>query len=407
MMLSDTAATPFRLGVDYWPARTGLYGWERFDKAVVADDFARIREAGLDLVRVFLLWEFFQPRPRKVAPPALDRLVAVAEQADRRGLGLVTTLFTGHASGLNWLPPWTLLAREGEPRHLTYCLGRTRRNLPRNFYEETELLEAQVLLVREVAGALQGHPALRAWDLGNTPSRIVRPPDREAGRLWIRVMCEELKSRDASVPVTLGLHEEDLREGDGLRPGDHADLLDFLSIEGAPWRSEVAEGTADPAYPPFVAVLTRWLGNGREVLVHGLAAPTLPEGAGPASDPAVASQTAGIPEEEAARFVETTLARLREVGVAGVLLSRFSDFDPLLWTYPPLDTHPEERHQGIYRADGSPKPLQSVLREFSPRDRETPAEFPPSWIDISRQEYEEAPEGHFERLYRNCREGYG
>ncbi len=38
----------------------------------------------------------------------LGRLVDVADLAAGLGLALIPTLFTGHMSGVNWIPPWAL-----------------------------------------------------------------------------------------------------------------------------------------------------------------------------------------------------------------------------------------------------------------------------------------------------------
>jgi endo-1,4-beta-mannosidase len=51
----------FRVGVNYWPARTAMGWWAEFDHTEVASDFARIAASGLDSVRLFLTWEDFQP----------------------------------------------------------------------------------------------------------------------------------------------------------------------------------------------------------------------------------------------------------------------------------------------------------------------------------------------------------
>ena len=40
--------------------------WSNFERAEIARDFDRIAAAGLDCVRVFLLWEDFQPSPHEV-----------------------------------------------------------------------------------------------------------------------------------------------------------------------------------------------------------------------------------------------------------------------------------------------------------------------------------------------------
>ncbi|HKC92356.1 MAG TPA: hypothetical protein VKE23_13615, partial [Candidatus Limnocylindria bacterium] len=61
----------FDVGVNYWPSSSAMRWWRRFDAAEVDRDFARIREAGGDLVRFFLLWEDFQPAPATVSDRSL------------------------------------------------------------------------------------------------------------------------------------------------------------------------------------------------------------------------------------------------------------------------------------------------------------------------------------------------
>ncbi len=51
----------FRLGLNYWPSDLAMDWWKRFDEHQVKRDFARIRAAGFDSVRIFLLWEDFNP----------------------------------------------------------------------------------------------------------------------------------------------------------------------------------------------------------------------------------------------------------------------------------------------------------------------------------------------------------
>ena len=55
----------FRVGVNYWPASSAMRWWQQFDGDETARDFARMRASGGDLVRLFLLWEDFQPDPER------------------------------------------------------------------------------------------------------------------------------------------------------------------------------------------------------------------------------------------------------------------------------------------------------------------------------------------------------
>ena len=56
----------------------------------------------------FLLWEAFQPVPTRVDHESLGRLVTVADAAASAGLRILPTLFTGHMSGVDWIPGWAL-----------------------------------------------------------------------------------------------------------------------------------------------------------------------------------------------------------------------------------------------------------------------------------------------------------
>src|SRR5512141_2442856 len=100
--------TDFTLGVNYWPRRKAMYWWSNFDEGEVCDEFAVIKNIGMNAVRLFLLWDDFQPEPTSVSHQAVDNLVKVADAAADNGLGLDLTFFTGHMSGPNWSPRWLL-----------------------------------------------------------------------------------------------------------------------------------------------------------------------------------------------------------------------------------------------------------------------------------------------------------
>ena len=98
----------FRLGVNYWPRRKAMYWWSDFDAGEVQEEFGTIAELDLDLVRIFLLWEDWQPTPGSVDQDALDHLETVCDIAADLGLELDVTFFTGHMSGPSWAPGWML-----------------------------------------------------------------------------------------------------------------------------------------------------------------------------------------------------------------------------------------------------------------------------------------------------------
>ena len=171
---------PFRLGINYWPSRTAMGWWQDFDAAETAGDLELMAERGFDAVRFFLTWEVFQPAPDRVDTAMLDRLVTVADLAERAGMAIMPTLFTGHMSGLNLVPDWALGGSDRDPRFRVLAGGRLSDGPLRNWYTDPAVREAQAWLAGQAAAALAGHPALWAWDLGNENSNCVRPPDRSS-----------------------------------------------------------------------------------------------------------------------------------------------------------------------------------------------------------------------------------
>lgn len=377
------------IGVNYWPIESGMGWWRSFDQGLVDEDFSRISESNLKRIRVFLLWEDFQPLPNKVSVKTLDLLVRVMDLGRKHGLQIMPTLFTGHMSGMNYLPPWMLESGEGEARFPVFSERKKRKRAIRNWYTDREVREAQRRFAREVAIALQGHPGLWAWDLGNEPSNVCLPPTREEARNWLDAMVSELKKWDEDVPVTLGLHQEDLEEDRRMGPQEVATFCDFLSMHTYPIYAKWADRPRDEEASPFLAALTQWLGS-KEVLVEEVGIPCSNDARGAII----------FTEEEAYDFYERLLKRLRRYPFLGILFWCYGDYAPSLWAQPPLDEKEHERFFGLFRRDRSPKPFVSLLKEF----RMEPSSLSFDWIDIDREDYFQDPLTHLSRLYRRFKE---
>jgi endo-1,4-beta-mannosidase len=384
-------AGTFRLGINYWPIRRAMAMWERLDAIETAEDFARIAEGGFDCVRIFLLWEDFQPEPEEVSTERLDDLVAVADAAQAAGLALIPTLFTGHMSGVNWVPAWALDRSRPCGRFRTIAGGRAVMAGIRNWYEDDALIRAQALLACEAAKALAGHPALWAWDLGNEPSNCVLPPtSQDAGR-WLDTMVEALREECPGTPITIGLHQEDLEENRRMGPRETARALDFACMHGYPAYARWSRHPADDGVPAFLGLLTRWL-SGQEVLFAEFGAPTRRGERGDEEAPGL------LEEDEAAAYTTRVLEALHRLGFLGAMLWCFADYDPALQSEPPFDEAPHEMSFGLWRWDGSPKPALGVVRDFGRRAATKPRP-DLDWIDVTPDEYLSDPARHLERLY--------
>src|SRR4029079_2219173 len=155
---SPVPATPerFRLGVNYWPSETAMDWLARYDAAAIRRDFHRIAAVGMDTVRIFLRWEDLQPSPTTIDPAALAAVIDTADAASDAGVELIVTLFTGHMSGVNWIPIWATGGSEGDDRFRVVSGGavQPRRQVLRSWYADATIIDAQALLADRVAAAL-------------------------------------------------------------------------------------------------------------------------------------------------------------------------------------------------------------------------------------------------------------
>jgi len=341
---------PFILGVNYWPRKAAMFMWREFDKAAIDEDMAKISDLGLSCVRIFLLWEDFQPTPKSVPVVMLDRLVELLKTADEKNIKVVVTLFTGHLCGMNWLPPWMLLASADLNQYPVFSLGKVRFNRIRNHYAEAEIMEGQIYFLGEVANAVSGHPALFSWDLGNEPSRY----------------------------------------------------LDFLSINAQPQLIPWAEDPFSPTLPSFIGSVVRWLGKCPVMIQEfGLATKSILPGPRD-SDPGSEGDRLLVSEEDAALFTENALLHLRRSHLMGAFWKSYGDYHPTIWKRPPLDKSKTERFAGLVRYDGTPKVAASVLKSVP--TALGLEEISSEWLDLTHEEYYQDPDQHLKRLYGRFRE---
>ena len=390
------------LGTSYWPREKGIYWWAEFELGPVRRDFPLLAEYGLELVRLFLRWEDFQPGLNRISVRALDDLVRVADRAHECRLKILPTFFCGHLGGMNWLPAWMVEGGKGEKGVRLFSAGAIRRGRARNMYSDREVRKAQKLLIHETLNALEGHPAVWAWDLGHRPSRLGEPPSRDAAAAWLEEMVNELKRRDSSTPITLGIGREEVEKARVPGPRELAPFVDFFFIHPDPGGTEWAEKAVEEKVPLFLAALAQWLG-GKEVLVGDL---------GESTEPLIPSLSPGdrerlgekplADEGRAAEAFRKSLDLLRTNGILGALARSFADYDSSLWDHPPLDDRVEDRFAGLFRADGSPKPAARLIKDYA-RERTAPS-ISRDWVDIKPEEYYQDPRGQIARLFRRFRD---
>lgn len=396
----------FITGVNYWPGRKAMYWWRDFERREIEEDFRVIAGLGLRVVRIFLTWEDFQPAPHHISSQALDELKTVADIAQQEKVLLMPTFFCGHMSGVNWLPPWMLKPAATSMRFPVFSTGSYRAAAIRNFYIETELAQSQLLQIERVCQALKGHPAIHSYDLGNEASNCCLPPHRDSARQWLNRMCSGIKKHSGGIPVTLGMHAEDLEEDRRLWPQDAALYCDFLSMHGYPFYLDWVRDYGDVYLVPFLGIITAWLG-GKPVLFQEFGAPSLsPFDTEPGEEGHKSCQYELWPEDKTAAYYKQVLALVKTEGMLGAMAWCYSDYRRELWDKAPLNAAPHERYFGIVRRDNSAKPAARVWHETEPYvlshiDSPSHLESKYPWLKrFNREGFYENPKNNLQQMFK-------
>jgi endo-1,4-beta-mannosidase len=404
VMTAGEIGSPFTLGVNYWPRRKAMYWWSDFDKSEVDDEFDVIRQLGLSLVRMFLLWEDYQPTPERIDPIALDSLRSVCDAAADRALKLDITFFTGHMSGPSWAPGWMIREELPVPSSVRQVVtgGRAVSHGYINPFTDPVGLAAAELQLRTVVHHLKDHPAIGMWNLGNEPDLFAWPPGARQGREWIRRMRGIIGEIDPDHPVTCGLHAASLLQDNGLRVHDVFAEVDVAVMHGYPMYTPWAKGPLDPDFVPFLCALTTAL-CGKPTMMEEFGGCT----AAPGESSFFKEWTSyGSPrrqfmasEEEFAVYVDEVLPRLLDVGATGALIWCFADYVSELHDRPPCEESWHERFFGLVRPDGSLKPHAHAIRRFADSKPRVQLARRRVSLDQTPEEYYRDPLGNAQRAY--------
>jgi endo-1,4-beta-mannosidase len=385
-----------------------MYWWSDFDSSEVADEFDVIASLGMSVVRIFLLWDDWQPTPVAVSSDRLRDLGTVLDLASERGLGLDITFFTGHMSGPNWSPGWLLdrsAKLHGSPFvRQVISSGQVVDSAYRSMFHDPVALDAERLLLATVVGEYRDHPGVWMWNLGNEPDLFAHPQSAPEGRAWVREMTEVIKGLGAMHPVTTGLHTASLFNDNGLRVDEVFAESDVAVMHGYPMYVDWARGPLDAEFVPYLCALVTAL-SGKPCLAEEWGGCTSPDTedsvtwAWTAYGEHRAQFMAG--EEAFAGYVASVLPRLVEVGSTGAFMWCFADYAPDLWDRPPCDEHgaKHERHFGLVRPDGTLKPHAESIRAFAATDPEIRPATKTVTLDVTPDEYYLDPGAHARRLY--------
>ncbi|MGW1893640.1 glycoside hydrolase 5 family protein [Streptomyces sp. NPDC002004] len=171
-----------RFGANYTPSQGWFHHWLDFDLDAVRVDLDSIAALGLDHIRVFPVWPYFQPNRTLIRPRAVEQLVLLADAAAERGLDVNVDGIQGHLSSFDFLPAWTRTWHR------------------RNLFTDPEAVDAQAEYLRTLAAALADRPNFIGMTLGNEVNQFAAGPHPDPDRIttdqagtWLRTLlgaCE-------------------------------------------------------------------------------------------------------------------------------------------------------------------------------------------------------------------------
>ncbi len=315
------------MGVNYYRPGTGWAPqlWKQFDPEGTRRDFARMKELGVNCVRVFLTFGSFFTESDRLNPEGLarfDQLLGIAEEA---GIYVHPT-GPDHWEGI---PAWAATDRIADEQVLRALedfwklfAGRYRGrdvifafdllNEPQVAWDTPAMrakwnrwLEARYHSAEKAAQAWHVKPEGIRWGNQPPPPAEEAPGDRqlldyqhfreEVADEWTRRQAAAIKSADAEALVTVGLIQwsvpavlPGVRHYSAFRPRRQAQLLDFLEIHFYPLATgffdytraedeqrnlaylESVVGEVAAAGRPVVVAEFGWYGGGKLTINRGV-----------------------------------------------------------------------------------------------------------------------------------------
>jgi endo-1,4-beta-mannosidase len=162
-----------RFGVNYTPSRNWWFCWDDWDAGPIKRDLDAIAALGADHLRILPIWPYFQPNPKWVSPPHLERLDQLLTLMGERNLDALVTAFTGQLSGWFFLPPFNKAGAA--------------------FYTDEEMGKAQEVYIRQLAEVMKRKDNIIGFDLGNELNTCwATEPD--IGDAWMTKMFALMES---------------------------------------------------------------------------------------------------------------------------------------------------------------------------------------------------------------------
>jgi endo-1,4-beta-mannosidase len=320
------------VGAHWVPARAAMEWPTEWDPKDIEADFAKMHELGYSIVRLDMLWAWFEPRPGDYNSTAFQQLDYLVSLAHKYQIYLHPSLFIGGEVGEAWWDvPW---------------------RLGRHPHSDADMLRLESNLAAEFGRHYANESAIIAWDLTDEPPFwIVGDQTTDAMAInWTHLIVDGIRKYDKLHPIVVGTSGEEIGHGP-FRADDIAPFVDFFSVHPFtlyapdlfPDALLSARGTYGAA---FEIALSQ--GAGHPVVIHEMGA-----------------STAQFSPERVAAYDRAQMYSGLGAGSIGVDLWCYTDAAPDQFHKVPYLRTPQETGWGMTTWDRQDKPLARQFKKFS------------------------------------------
>ncbi|MCD6254419.1 MAG: hypothetical protein DRP27_06765 [Thermotogae bacterium] len=312
----------FSLGVNYWSRSGAIFMWEDeyWNPNVVEQEVKAMKELGIDICRSFIFLPTFLPAPYTLSQKHVDRFKTFLDMCSYHGLKVAPTFIVGHMSGENWDPPF----REN-----------------RDLYEDPFMLNQQEFVITQITPQIKDFSSVWGYILTNEMPLYGGIADPEKVYSWAKRLVSALKLVDPYRPVGIGDGNWNVLGGNnGFEIQRISQLVDYLGPHM--YLTETDDYRHSMLTEFIITALRRY---GKPVILEEFGAPS-----SHASDENIALYY---------REVFHNVFFAGGVGAWGWCLNDFDTYDQRPYLH-----HPFELRFGIFRSDGSPKPVAAEFERF-------------------------------------------
>ncbi len=338
--------------------------WRNWDESVVEKDLKQLKDAGVDSLRVFPLWEDFQPLYREQAqnrfefsingkpldsspegragvdPVMIDRFERLIKLASQYGFKVLVCLINGWMSGKLFYPPAFV-------------------NL--NVITDKTAIKWQIRFVKYMVGRFKKYDCISAWETGNESNVMSWAGDAVSGRddyfVWLSTLVTSIKSVDPNRPVIAGMHG--LEMSGHISPAEVGEICDVMTVH--PYAGFVPHCFTDT----IDSMKTRLHPVAESALYSDLSGkPCLCEEIG----------TFGYAlgsDEMTSQFIKVNANSLWANGSTGIVW--WCSHDQNEFAFFPYEWNGLERELGLFKMDGTKKQVVNELVSFGEFLKNNPA----------------------------------